>query len=337
MKRIAPERPQIDDDSKPDDHSGPTRRSLMQRPLALAASAITVPSLLAGFSDDAGAIGESVGLTIAPRYYPKARVRPQIVLSGKLAVITGASRGIGRAVGEALTALGVDVIGTSRNPTGVANPPAFPLLALDIADPASVLAFVGALRAHRRFAQHERVDILVNNAGRFVVGQIIPLPPTDILFYLAQRDLAMRTVYFGHVTVTNAVLPLMPQRGYARIMFTSSIAAYHTGAKLDGGSAFDAYNSGKAALRGYANNLDTALRAAGSSHTSLDGQSVPGQHAAGRASKPNLHATGQCQRVLGYGPDFQRWHSVLSSAPRQRAAAKHGRGGLCPAVADDGA
>ena len=235
----------------------------MQRPLALAASAITVPSLLAGFSDDAGAIGESVSLTIVPRYYPKARVRPQIVLSGKLAVITGASRGIGRAVGEALTALGVDVIGTSRNPASIANPPAFPLLALDIADPASVLAFVGALRAHRKFAQHERVDILVNNAGRFVVGQIVPLPPTDILFYLAQRDLAMRTVYFGHVTVTNAVLPLMPQRGYARIMFTTSIAAYHTGAKLDGGSAFDAYNSGKAALRGYANNLDAALRAAG--------------------------------------------------------------------------
>ena len=106
---------------------------------------------------------------------------PQIVLSGKLAVITGASRGIGRAVGEALVALGVDVIGTSRNPASVANPPAFPLLSLDIADPASVLAFRGALLGHRRFARHGRVDILVNNAGRFVVGQIIPLPPTDIL------------------------------------------------------------------------------------------------------------------------------------------------------------
>jgi NAD(P)-dependent dehydrogenase (short-subunit alcohol dehydrogenase family) len=63
------------------------------------------------------------------------------------------------------------------------------------------------------FRQRGRVDILANNAGRFVLGEIVPLPPTDFSFYLAQRDLGLRTVYFGHVMVTNAMLPLMSQQG----------------------------------------------------------------------------------------------------------------------------
>jgi NAD(P)-dependent dehydrogenase (short-subunit alcohol dehydrogenase family) len=61
------------------------------------------------------------------------------------------------------------------------------------------------------------------------------------------------------------MLPLMPQQGYSRIIFTASIASYTTGATLPAESFVDTYNSGKAALRVYANNLDSALRAAGSS------------------------------------------------------------------------
>jgi 2-deoxy-D-gluconate 3-dehydrogenase len=243
--------------------SGDTRRSFIRTPLALAGS-IAVPSLLGSLAVKAKADGECNGLTLAPRYYPLAHFEPQIDLSGKLAVITGASRGNGRAVGEALSALGVDVIGTSRNPAGVPNPPSFPLLTLDIADPASVFAFVAALQAHPLFKAHGQVDILGNNAGRFVLGEIVPLPPTDFSFYLAQRDLGLHTVYFGHVVVTNAILPLMPRQGYARIIFTASIASYTTGATLPAESFVDTYNSGKFALRVYANNLDSALRAAGS-------------------------------------------------------------------------
>jgi short-subunit dehydrogenase len=64
--------------------------------------------------------------------------------------------------------------------------------------------------------------------------------------------------------MTNAMLPLMPQLGYARIIFTVSVASYFTGATLAGASLLDTYNSGKAALRSYANNLGAALRDAGS-------------------------------------------------------------------------
>jgi NAD(P)-dependent dehydrogenase (short-subunit alcohol dehydrogenase family) len=233
-------------------------------PLALAAGSIVMPALLDGLAIDAKADKGGDKVTIAPRYYPN-HFKAQIDLADKLAVITGASRGNGRAVGEALAELGVDVIGTSRDPAGVTNPPAYPLLALDITDPASVFGFVAALQGHPLFQRHGRVDILANNAGRVVVGELVPLPPTDFSFYLAQRDLAVRTVYSGHVVMTNAMLPLMQQQGYSRIIFTASIASYMSGATYPAESFVDTYNSCKAALRVYANNLDSALRAGGSS------------------------------------------------------------------------
>ena len=246
--------------------SGGTRRDFIKAPLAVAAGSLVMPALLANLTPEAKAEGKSTSVSIAPVFYPLDNFKPEIDLAGKFAVVTGASRGNGRAVAEALTALGVDVIGTSRNPAGVPNPPNYPLLALDISDPTSVLAFVEALVSHPLFQRHGQVDILGNNAGRFVIGEIVPLPPTDFFTYLAQRDLGLRTVYFGHVVVTNAILPLMPQQGYARIIFTASIASYTTGAALPalGESFVDTYNSGKFALRVFANNLDTALRTAGS-------------------------------------------------------------------------
>lgn len=225
--------------------------------------ALAAGSLLWG-AGEARANGSSDDVTLAPRYYPRRNFRPDINLSGKLAVITGASRGNGRAIGEALAALGVDVIGTSRDPGGVPNPPLFPLLPLDITDPASVLAFRAALLSHPTFQQHGQVDILANNAGRGVIGQIIPMPPTDLSFYMEQRDLGIRTLYSGHVMMTNVMLPLMPQQGYSRILYTVSVASYYTGAGI-GFSFLDDYSAGKAALRAYANNLDVALQQGGSS------------------------------------------------------------------------
>ncbi|MGH9351706.1 MAG: SDR family NAD(P)-dependent oxidoreductase [Terriglobia bacterium] len=242
---------------------GGTRRDFIKKPIALAAGSILVPSLLRGQSGEDRAGRGCSNLMLAPRYYPLTHFDPQIDLSGKLAVITGASRGNGRAVGEALSALGVDVIGTSRDPAGVPNPPAFPLLMLDVADPASVFAFAGALQAHPLFQSHGQVDILANNAGRFVIGEIVPLSQSDFSSYLTQRDLGLHTVYFGHVVVTNVILPLMPKQGYARIIFTASIASYTTGATFPGESFVDTYNAGKFALRVYANNLGAVLQAAG--------------------------------------------------------------------------
>jgi len=91
----------------------------------------------------------------------------RIDLTGRIAIVTGASRGIGRAVALALAEAGATVVAaargahaeetartiTGRGGTAVAMP-------LDVTDPGSVQALVdGAL------AQFGRIDILVNNAG----------------------------------------------------------------------------------------------------------------------------------------------------------------------------
>ena len=238
---------------------GLSRRHLFRTPLAIAAGSIAAPSLLSALVGEANAahLGHP---KLDPRYYPLKHFRPDIRLNGKLAVVTGASRGNGRAVGEALKALGIHVIGTSRDPASVPNPPAFPLLKLDIADPASVLAFPALLAANARFQQRGQVDILCNNAGRMVFGQIVPFPPTDPAFYFSQRDLGMRTLYSGHVMMTKVMLPLMANSGYSRITFTVSSISYLTGFAQPGGSYMDVYNAGKAALRSYANCLAAAFR-----------------------------------------------------------------------------
>jgi NAD(P)-dependent dehydrogenase (short-subunit alcohol dehydrogenase family) len=256
--------PQYGRDDKVATSHGIARRDLLKAPLALAAGSLVLPFLDRASKAQAA---EKSGVSIEPRYYPRSHFKPQIDLEGKLAVITGASRGIGRAIGETLAALGVDVLGTSRNPAGVPDPPAFPLLTLDIADPVSVFGFIGELTTHPMFLEHGQVDILANNAGRMVAGRIVPVAPGVFLDYLAQRDLGMRTLYSGHVTVTNALLPLMAHVGYSRIIFTGSIDAYVNFSLFAGGagSLMDVYSSAKVALRGYANNLDGALRAAGSS------------------------------------------------------------------------
>ena len=90
-----------------------TRRDFIKKPLALAAGSIVMPSWLGSLMADPKGHGHGHDLTIAPRYYPLHHFRPEIDLTGKLAVITGASRGNGRAIGEALTALGVDVMSSA--------------------------------------------------------------------------------------------------------------------------------------------------------------------------------------------------------------------------------
>ena len=50
---------------------------------------------------------------------------------------------------------------------------------------------------------------------------------------------SIRTLYSGHVTVTNAMLPLLAQQGYARVVFTISIASYYRGETVAGSSFID--------------------------------------------------------------------------------------------------
>lgn len=84
---------------------------------------------------------------------------------GKIALVTGATRGIGRAIAEQLASLGATVIGTATSENGVNTIRDYlgdrgKALVLDVADKASVEATLGTI--HEEF---KRIDILVNNAG----------------------------------------------------------------------------------------------------------------------------------------------------------------------------
>ena len=84
---------------------------------------------------------------------------------GKIALVTGASRGIGRAIAETLVARGAKVIGTATSESGAqaisdylgANGKG---MLLNVTDPASIESVLGNIRA-----EFGEVDILVNNAG----------------------------------------------------------------------------------------------------------------------------------------------------------------------------
>lgn len=85
--------------------------------------------------------------------------RHRAALTGKVAVVTGGSRGLGRAICAALAAAGAQVVTCGRNapadlPQGVAFAP------LDVRDAEAVEAFIADVAA-----RHGRIDILVNNAG----------------------------------------------------------------------------------------------------------------------------------------------------------------------------
>src|SRR3954453_403193 len=142
----------MNDDRHIEQHTGGlTRRRLIQTSVAGSAAAM----LFGHVATEASAAGGAV--TIDPVYYPRNPFTPDAGLEslrGKLAIVTGASRGNGRAIGEALLRAGADVIGTSRNPATVPTPPSYPLVALDVADAASVGTFRARLAGTAAFRSH---------------------------------------------------------------------------------------------------------------------------------------------------------------------------------------
>jgi 3-oxoacyl-[acyl-carrier protein] reductase len=149
-------------------------------------------------------------------------------LSGKRAVLTGASLGIGAAAVRALSDQGADVWFCSRSPDNVAaladyRPPSgsgqVHGLSADMADPQSVDAFMDAVQAEGP------VDILVNNVGA---------SPSRNFLYMSDEDwLSLFELnVMSAVRCTRRLLPAMRQRKWGRVVMVASGAALYPNAAL---------------------------------------------------------------------------------------------------------
>ncbi|MEV4138426.1 SDR family oxidoreductase [Dactylosporangium sp. NPDC049742] len=149
----------------------------------------------------------------------------------RTALVTGASSGIGKATAAALAARGYRVIGTSRHPASVQDPPeGVELLPLDLEDDASIEALAAAAG---------QVDVLVNNAGESQNGPFEDLPG-DALRRLFQVNV------LGPVRLAQLLLPGMRARRYGRVVMVGSMLASFPLAYRS------SYVASKAALKGFA-------------------------------------------------------------------------------------
>ncbi|WP_158839802.1 SDR family oxidoreductase [Saccharothrix deserti] len=188
----------------------------------------------------------------------------------KVALVTGANKGIGRAAAEQLAALGMTVLIGARDPRRGEEAAAAlcasggdaHAVTLDVTDPTTIRA--AATQVEERFGH---LDVLINNAGITGSGQVAPEDALDQIPSSVDLDMVravFETNVFGVIAVTNAALPLLRRSPAPRIVNVSSHAASLTITSDPDGPLADlptsaAYTPSKAALNAltvqYANEL----------------------------------------------------------------------------------
>jgi len=149
----------------------------------------------------------------------------------KIALITGANKGIGRGAAEQLAGQGTTVLIGARDPQRGEEAAAAVraaggnarAVALDVTDPASIHA--AAKQVEKQFGH---LDVLINNAGITGSGQVSPAAANDQVPSSIDVDMVRSvfdTNYFGVIAVTNAMLPLLLRSPAPRIVNVSSHAA----------------------------------------------------------------------------------------------------------------
>jgi 3-oxoacyl-[acyl-carrier protein] reductase len=163
-------------------------------------------------------------------------------LAGKVALVTGASRGIGRAIAEGLAAESVKLVIAARGEEALhatrsaleATGAEVLAVPTDVGEDASVEALVEKARA--RFG---RIDILISNASALAVRGD-----------RASWEASLNIDVMGAVRVVEAVLPMMREQRQGSILLVSSVSAIEAAPMDDFG-----YTAAKAALNAYAKKL----------------------------------------------------------------------------------
>lgn len=162
-----------------------------------------------------------------------------------VALVTGASSGIGAATAKQLTKAGYKVYGTSRRGIQAAQS-TITMLALDVTDDVSVSAAVNEL-----IQLEGRIDLLVNNAGFGIA------PAGAEESSLEQAQALFDTNFFGIVRMIRAVVPHMRRQGRGRIINIGSILGVVPMPYIA------LYAASKHAVEGYSEALDHELRTRG--------------------------------------------------------------------------
>lgn len=159
-----------------------------------------------------------------------------------VALVTGASSGIGKATALAMNDAGFDVVGTSRGTSTVAPHDDLTLVDLDVASDESVTTAVQ--RVLDRFG---RLDVVVNNAGIGAAGAAEESSAAQ-----AQRVFDVNV--FGVIRMTRAVLPHLRAQGGGRIINVSSVFGFVPAPYMA------VYAATKHAVEGYSESLDHEVR-----------------------------------------------------------------------------
>lgn len=174
-------------------------------------------------------------------------------LAGKVAVVTGAAGGIGRAIARSLAERGchvaiadIDEPGLAQTASMIGNRVWVTRHRLDVSDGEAILALPPVV-----LATHGQVDIVVNNAGVALGGNFSQLSE-------AEFDWLFAINFQGVVRMSRAFLPLLSERPEARIVNVSSLFG------LIAPPGQSAYAASKFAVRGFSEALRHELIEAGS-------------------------------------------------------------------------
>ena len=160
----------------------------------------------------------------------------------QVALVTGASSGIGEAAAHELLGAGFTVYGTSRKAAAGENRNGIVFLPLDVTNDESVDAVVREV-----LARSGRIDVLVNNAG---IGSSGASEESSV----AQDQIVFDVNVFGLLRMTKAVLPHMRAQGSGRVINMSSVGGFAPQPFMA------SYVASKHAVEGYSESVDHEVR-----------------------------------------------------------------------------